>query len=118
MLKERILSMKTIIWNEKAREFIKSLDNKTKKEIGTLLIMLQYGAVLQEPQSKKMTIIHHNAYELRIRDRFGSFRIIYVLNLKEKIFIPHAFMKKSQKTSQKEINTSINSLKELLYENQ
>lgn len=61
MLKERILSMKTIIWNEKAREFIKSLDNKTKKEIGTLLIMLQYGAVLQEPQSKKMTIIHHNA---------------------------------------------------------
>lgn len=34
-------SVKIVLWNEKAREFVKNLDNETKIEIGTLILMLQ-----------------------------------------------------------------------------
>ncbi len=109
--------MKEIKWNLNAREFVRSLDVETKREIGTLLMMIQSGTRLGEPQSKPMKIIHQNAHELRIKDRKGVYRVIYVLNIGAKIFIPHAFTKKTQKTPQKEIELSIKRLQEMINEN-
>lgn len=110
--------MKKVIWNTKAREFVRSLDNNTKREIGTLLMMLQAGEKLGEPQSKSMKVIHPGAYELRIKDNRGAYRVIYVLAVSDKILIPHAFTKKTQHTPQKEIQTSRRRLQELLNEEQ
>lgn len=108
--------MKQIKWNIHAREFVRSLDNETKREIGTLLMLLQNGVKLREPQAKSIKVVHQGAYELRIKDRKGIYRVIYVLALGEKILIPHAFMKKTQKTPLREIEVSRKRLKELLDE--
>lgn len=89
--------MKNIRWNLKARHFIRGLDRKTKLEIGALLMLLQMGKKLSEPQSKPMKTIHKGAYELRIKDRKGIYRVIYVLDSGEEILIPHAFTKKVRK---------------------
>ena len=102
--------LKKIKWNNKAREFVKSLDDETKIEIGSLLMILQSGENLGEPQSKPMKSIHAKAHELRVKDKKGAYRVIYVLSIQDQILIPHAFTKKTQKTPQKEI--------ELYYENQ
>lgn len=110
-------SMKKVKWNEKAKAYVKSLDSEVKKEIGSLLLTLQRGRFLSEPQSKPFKQIHKNAYELRVKDSKGAYRVIYVLCLEGKVLIPHAFTKKAQKTPQKEINLSISRLKELLDEN-
>lgn len=110
------MPMKKVKWNEKAREFVRSLDNETKIEIGTLLMMLQQGHSLGEPQSKPMKSIHAKAHELRVKDNKGAYRVIYILNIQDHILIPHAFSKKTRKTSQKEIELSINRLKEMLNE--
>lgn len=109
--------MKIIKWNSKARDFVRSLDEKTRREIGTLLIRIQIGDKLGEPQSKPMKCIHQNAFELRIKDRKGIYRIIYVLNIGDQILIPHAFTKKTQKTPHKEIELSIKRLLEMNNEN-
>ena len=58
--------MKEVKWNPKAREFVRSLEEETKREIGTLLMLIQSGQILGEPQSKPMKSIHKNAHELRI----------------------------------------------------
>ena len=108
--------MKKVLWNEKAKEFVRSLDDDTKREIGTLLMILQTGKTLGEPQSKPMKIINKNAYELRVKDKKGTYRVIYILIDGDKILIPHAFVKKTQKTPKKEIELSIKRLKELLHE--
>ena len=108
--------MKTIKWNLKAREFVRGLDVETKKEIGSLLMLLQSGEILQYPQSKPMKIIHSGAHELRIKDSRGMYRVIYVLAVKDKILIPHAFTKKTQPTSKKDLDISIKRLQELLDE--
>jgi len=80
-------------------------------------MLIQSGLILGEPQSKPMKSIHKNAHELRIKDRKGAYRVIYVLNIGDKILIPHAFTKKTQKTPIKEIELSVKRLQELLNEN-
>lgn len=112
------MNLKKIIWNEKAKEFVRNLEHETRKEIGTLLMILQKGGILGEPQSKPLKILSKGAFELRIRDRYGIYRIIYILILKDKIIIPHCFKKKTQKIPEKEIDISKRRLKEMLYENQ
>lgn len=109
--------MKEIKWNSKARQFVRHLDLETKREIGTWLMLIQSGQILGEPQSKPMKSIHRNAHELRVKDKLGNYRVIYVLNIEDTIFIPHAFTKKSQKTPHKEIELSKHRLKEFLNEN-
>lgn len=76
--------------------------------------MIQMGESLEMPQSKPMKSIHEKAHELRVKDKMGAHRIIYVLNLDDRILIPHAFTKKTRKTPQKEIELSIKRLKEIL----
>jgi phage-related protein len=110
------LPLKKVKWNEKARDFVRGLDDETKIEIGTLLMMLQQGQILGEPQSKPIKSIHAKAHELRVKDKKGAYRVIYVLSIKDQILIPHAFTKKTQKTPQKEIELSIKRLKEMLDE--
>ena len=80
--------MKKVIWNEKAREFVRNLDDETKIEIGTLLMVLQSGESLGEPQSKPMKSIHAKAHELRVKDKKGAYRVIYVLSIKDQILVP------------------------------
>lgn len=110
-------SVKIIKWNSKALDFVRQLDDKTKREIGTLLMLIQSGEFLNEPQSKAIKIIHRNAHELRIKDKFGIYRVIYILNVGEIIFIPHAFAKKTNKTPSREITLAIKRLQEFLNEN-
>lgn len=106
--------MRKIKWNEKARDFVRDLDIATKREIGTLLLLLQRGETLGEPLSKPMRAIHAKAHELRIKDRHGIYRIIYIYFSDKEILIPHAFMKKTQKTPKYEIDLAQRRLKELL----
>lgn len=89
--------MKNIKWNKHARNFIRSLDTKTKQEIGALLMLIQMGKKLNAPQSKPIKSIHEKAHELRIKDSKGIYRIIYLTNISDSIFIPHAFTKKHRK---------------------
>jgi phage-related protein len=79
-------------------------------------MMLQVGESLGAPQAKLMKSIQTKTYELRIKDRLGAHRIIYILSMVDQILIPHAFTKKTNKTPQKEIELSINRLKEMLNE--
>lgn len=109
--------MKEIKWNLKARDFIRSLDDDVRREIGSLLMLVQFGAKLSAPQSKPMTIIHQSAHELRIKDKKGAYRVIYVLTIGDKILIPHAFTKKTQKTPLKEVELSKKRLQEMINEN-
>ncbi|MDD0852113.1 type II toxin-antitoxin system RelE/ParE family toxin [Halobacteriovorax sp. GB3] len=63
----------------KAKAFVKSLGSEVKKDIGVLLLLLQRGKILGAPQSKPFKQIHKNAYELRVKDNKGAYRVIYVL---------------------------------------
>ena len=105
--------MKKVIWDKAAKKAVQSFSVEVRKELGTLLMLLQNGESLGPPQSKAIKQVHASAFEMRIKDKNGIYRVFYVLFDKGKILIPHAFTKKTQKTPQKEIETAKKRLRRL-----
>lgn len=64
---------------------------------------LREGIVLAMPLSRKMQGMEAGIFELRFKDSFGSYRVIYFVRKKDAIYLVHAFQKKTEKTSQKNI---------------
>jgi phage-related protein len=50
-----------------------------------------------------MPTIGKGVEEVRIRDESGIFRVIYTARLADAVFVLHAFHKKTQRTSQRDI---------------
>ncbi|MDF3073703.1 MAG: phage-related protein [Alphaproteobacteria bacterium] len=50
--------------------------------------------------------------EIRIRDKAGAFRIIYLATLADRVLVLHAFQKKTQQTMQKDIDLAAKRLRE------
>ena len=108
--------MKSILWNLRTLEIVRNFPEEARKEIGYLLYQLQVGTVLSMPHSKPMPGIAPGCYELRVRDQKGSFRVFYFLKSKDRIFVIHAFHKKTQKTPLHEVAVASKNLKEFIYE--
>ena len=48
---------------------------------------------------KPMPTVGAGAYEIRVRDAAGAFRVIYVAKIADAIYVLHDFQKKTQKTA-------------------
>ena len=83
--------------------FIKSQSRKTIAKVANEIDLLEkHGNLLRMPHSK---MISKKLFELRIRGK-EEIRIIYTFK-SHKIYLLHAFKKKTQRTPAKEINTAI-----------
>lgn len=90
-------------------EFIKSLDEATiAKVIHVIDLLEKFGPLLKMPHVKKLD---KNLYELRIRGK-QEIRIVFSFD-KKKIYLLHAFQKKTQKTPPREIATALKRLKRI-----
>lgn len=68
----------------------------------------------EEPSDwKPMPSVGKGVRELRIWDRSGTYRVIYVVKVKEAVFVLHAFSKKSQATPKRDIDLARKRLKEV-----
>lgn len=87
--------------------FVKSLDELTiAKIIHSIDLLEKFGPLLGMPHVKKLD---KNLYELRTRGK-QEIRILFSFDRK-KIYLLHAFQKKTQKTPSKEIDTALKRLK-------
>jgi len=67
--------------------------------------MVQVG---REPADvRPLPTVGSGAYEIRIRDAAGAFRVVYVAEFEEAVYVLHAFQKKSRKTSQADIDLAV-----------
>jgi len=66
-------------------------------EAGFLLRKLQAGELLSMPHSRPMPSIGRRCHELRITDKYVTWRIIYRID-EDAIVILHVFEKKTNKT--------------------
>jgi phage-related protein len=65
---------------------------------------------------KPMATVGSGVREIRIRERNGVFRIIYIAKLADRIFVLHCFQKKTQKTSQGDLDLAKRRYRELVKE--
>lgn len=108
--------MNEVVWNKRTLEEIRCFAEEVKDEIGFLLYRLQIGEVLKMPHVRPMPSIAQGCYELRVRDSAGIYRVFYYQKVKGKILIFHAFTKKTEKTSLRDIAVGKNNLWEMLNE--
>lgn len=69
--------MKVAIFHPSARAAIRLFPEDVRREFGKAIFDLQKGEILSMPLSRGMPSIAPGAAELRIRDRSGSFRVLY-----------------------------------------
>jgi len=60
-----------------------------------------------------MPTIGPGVREIRIRDSKGAFRMIYLAQRKNFVFVLHCFQEKTQKTERRNLNLAIQRLKEV-----
>ena len=72
-----------------------------RHDAGYQLDKVQRG--LQPDDFKPMPTIGKGVEEIRVRDDSGIYRVIYTARLANAVFVLHAFQKKTQRTSQRDI---------------
>jgi phage-related protein len=104
--------MKKITFLGDSLEALKSFPLSAKREAGYQLDKVQHGF---EPNDwKPMSSIGNGVSEIRVRDSSGIFRVMYVAKLESTVYVLHAFNKKTQKTSKKDIELTKKRLKTIV----
>ena len=82
-------------------EQIREFPDDAKRDIGYQLDRVQHG--LQPDDFKPMPTIGKGVEEIRVRDDSGTYRVIYTARLADAVYVLHAFQKKTQATSKRDI---------------
>ncbi len=97
--------MKRIEFLGDSLERVRNFPEGARKEAGVQLHRVQLG--LDPNDWKPMTSIGPGVREIRVRDEAGAFRVIYVANFGEKIFVLHAFQKKTERTAKRDLDVAL-----------
>ena len=81
---------------------LREFPDDAKRDAGYQLDRVQHG--LQPDDFKPMPSIGKGVEEIRIRDDTGAYRVIYTARLADAIYVLHAFQKKTQATSKRDID--------------
>jgi len=88
--------MKEVRFAGSSKRDLSEFPDEARVRVGHELFMVQVG---REPDDwKPMSSVGRGACEIRVRDRAGQFRVIYVATLGAAVYVLHAFQKKSRKT--------------------
>jgi phage-related protein len=85
-----------------------------RREAGFQLFQVQEG---DNPDDwKPMSDVGPGVREIRVRDKDGAFRVIYVATFADAVYVLHCFQKKTRKTSQEDLELAKRRYKELMWE--
>lgn len=94
--------MKALRFVGTARTDLAEFPESARRRAGHELFMVQAG---REPADfKPLRTVLPRAYEIRVRDKSGAFRVIYVAKFEHAVYVLHAFQKKTQETAKADID--------------
>ena len=97
-----IIKVKPIHFLGDSLKRVREFPEEAKQDAGYQLDKVQNG--LPPDDFKSMTLIGSGVKEIRIRDEAGAFRLIYTAKLADSVYVLHAFQKKTQATSKRDID--------------
>jgi len=92
---------------------IKALPEEIRGDLADALARLDAGLMLSLPLSGPMPAMGRGVHELRLKDRSGAFRVVYVLGARGTVYVLHAFKKTTQETSARNLELARTRLKEV-----
>jgi phage-related protein len=107
---------KPVLFYHPAQAEIVSWPPDVKKELGSVLTLLQKGEAVGMPDVRPMPSVARGVSEIRISKSSGAFRAFFVVWTDLGILVFHGFQKKTQATPKIEIETGKRRLKAFLEE--
>ncbi len=104
--------MKKIIFINKSLDSLKQFPLAARREAGHQLDLVQRG--YDPADYKPMTSVGMGVKEIRIKDSDGIYRVMYVAKFAEAVYVLHVFNKKTQKTSEQDINAAKIAFRQML----
>jgi phage-related protein len=104
---------KQVLWLGDSLDELKAFSDEARRSAGHQLGLIQWG--LDPLDWKSMENVGAGVKEIRIRVE-TSYRVLYVAKFSEAVYVLHAFVKKTPKTSKKDIDLSIDRYKALTKE--
>jgi len=83
---------------------LRDFPEETRHDAGYQLEKVQRGE--QPDDFKPMAAIGKGVEEIRVTDDSGAYRVIYVARRADAVYVLHAFQKKTQATSRRDIDTA------------
>ena len=84
-----------------SKDDLSAFPELARRRAGYEFFLVQVG---REPDDwKPMPTVGPGACEIRVRDKAGAFRVVYVARFRNAVYVLHAFQKKSQKTARRDI---------------
>lgn len=106
--------MKPVIFRGDALESLRRFPDNARHDAGFQLDKVQRG---RDPDDwKPMRSVGPGVKEIRIRDVTGAFRVIFLATLADAVYVLHCFQKKSEQTSDKDIQLARKRYKDLMGE--
>jgi phage-related protein len=81
---------------------LRAFPDEVRREAGFNLDFVQRG--FDSGNWKPMKTVGAGVNEIRMRDATGAFRVIYLATRPEAVYVLHCFQKKTEKTSQHDID--------------
>jgi phage-related protein len=94
--------MKPVSFVGDALEALRSFPEAARRSAGFQIDLVQRGF---EPYDwKPMPTIGKGVREIRVREKAGAFRVIYCAQIADAIYVLHAFQKRTQATTKRDID--------------
>lgn len=103
---------KPISFEGSALKDIRGFPAGVKDDVGYQLYKVQIGE--QPDDFKPMPRVGPGVEEIRVKDEHGIFRVIYTARLEEAVYVLHAFEKRTQQTSDNDIDLAKGRLSKVL----
>ncbi len=98
-------------WLGDSYDVVRGYSTDVRKAIGSELRLLQSG---EKPlHARPLQIVGRGVWELKISEREGQFRVVYLIKRRDRIYVLHAFQKKARRTPQTEIELARQRIKEI-----
>ena len=104
--------MKRVTFLGDSLKCVREFPEDARQDTGYQLDRVQSG--MQPDDFKPMPSIGKGVEEIRVRDETGAYRVVYTARLAEAVYVLHAFQKKTQATSKRDIDLAALRFKELM----
>jgi phage-related protein len=102
---------KSIVFMGDSLAQLRTFPTDVRRAAGITLRQVQMG--FDPDDWKPVKTIGPGVREIRVRDKSGAFRVIYLAKLKDAIYVLHAFQKKSEATALRDIELAAKRLAQI-----
>ena len=101
--------MKSIVFLGSSLDDLRGFPADARRQAGYQLDRVQRG--LDPDDWRPMPSIGAGVREIRVRERAGAFRVIYVATFADAVYVLHAFQKKTRQTAKRDLDLAASRLR-------